>query len=59
MGTGCPNFIIAQTPQQNTINDFWSMIWSQKARTILSLHPPNEVRKVEYKQVGHLKKFKN
>ncbi|XP_037827067.1 tyrosine-protein phosphatase non-receptor type 23-like [Lucilia sericata] len=43
LSTGCPNFIIAQTPQQNTINDFWSMIWSQKARTILSLHTPNEM----------------
>ncbi|KAM7357690.1 tyrosine-protein phosphatase non-receptor type protein myopic isoform 2-T2 [Cochliomyia hominivorax] len=43
LSTGCPNFIIAQTPQQNTINDFWSMIWSQKARTILCLHTPNEM----------------
>ncbi|XP_017487965.1 PREDICTED: tyrosine-protein phosphatase non-receptor type 23 isoform X1 [Rhagoletis zephyria] len=43
LGTGCPNLIIAQTPQQNTINDFWSMIWSQKARTVACLHTPNEM----------------
>ncbi|CAD7006351.1 unnamed protein product [Ceratitis capitata] len=43
LGTGCPNLIIAQTPQQNTINDFWSMIWSQKARTVCCLHTPNEM----------------
>ncbi|XP_061395463.1 tyrosine-protein phosphatase non-receptor type 23 [Musca vetustissima] len=43
LGSGCPNLIIAQTPQQNTINDFWSMIWSQKARTVLCLHTPNEM----------------
>uniref|UniRef100_A0A1I8PGA0 Tyrosine-protein phosphatase non-receptor type 23 n=1 Tax=Stomoxys calcitrans TaxID=35570 RepID=A0A1I8PGA0_STOCA len=43
LGSGCPNMIIAQTPQQNTINDFWSMIWSQKPRTVLSLHTPNEM----------------
>ncbi|XP_036226729.2 tyrosine-protein phosphatase non-receptor type 23 isoform X3 [Bactrocera oleae] len=43
LGTGCPNLIIAQTPQQNTINDFWSMIWSQKVRTVCCLHTPNEM----------------
>ncbi|XP_054736176.1 tyrosine-protein phosphatase non-receptor type 23 [Anastrepha obliqua] len=43
LGTGCPNLIIAQTPQQNTTNDFWSMIWSQKARTVACLHTPNEM----------------
>lgn len=43
LGPGCPNFIIAQTPQQNTQNDFWSMIWSQKARTLVCLHTPNEI----------------
>uniref|UniRef100_A0A1I8MVM7 Tyrosine-protein phosphatase non-receptor type 23 n=1 Tax=Musca domestica TaxID=7370 RepID=A0A1I8MVM7_MUSDO len=43
LGSGCPNLIIAQTPQQNTINDFWSMVWSQKARTVLCLHTPNEM----------------
>uniref|UniRef100_A0A1A9WRA8 Tyrosine-protein phosphatase non-receptor type 23 n=1 Tax=Glossina brevipalpis TaxID=37001 RepID=A0A1A9WRA8_9MUSC len=43
LGNGCPNVIIAQTPQQNTVNDFWSMLWSQKARTVLCLHPPNEM----------------
>ncbi|KAL9911152.1 tyrosine-protein phosphatase non-receptor type protein myopic isoform 1-T1 [Glossina fuscipes fuscipes] len=43
LGNGCPNIIIAQTPQQNTVNDFWSMLWSQKARTVLCLHPSNEI----------------
>uniref|UniRef100_A0A1B0AJE8 Tyrosine-protein phosphatase non-receptor type 23 n=1 Tax=Glossina pallidipes TaxID=7398 RepID=A0A1B0AJE8_GLOPL len=43
LGNGCPNIIIAQTPQQNTVNDFWSMMWSQKARTVLCLHPSNEI----------------
>ncbi|XP_067644309.1 tyrosine-protein phosphatase non-receptor type 23-like [Eurosta solidaginis] len=43
LGAGCPNLIIAQTPQQNTINDFWSMIWSVKARTVACLHTPNEM----------------
>ncbi|XP_033238229.1 tyrosine-protein phosphatase non-receptor type 23 [Drosophila pseudoobscura] len=39
----CPNFIIAQTPQANTINDFWSMIWSEKSRTVVCLHTTNEL----------------
>lgn len=43
LSTGCPNFIVAQTPQANTINDFWSMIWSEKSRTVVCLHTPNEV----------------
>ncbi|EDX10468.1 GD12600 [Drosophila simulans] len=43
LSAGCPNFIVAQTPQPNTINDFWSMIWSEKSRTVVCLHTPNEL----------------
>ncbi|KAH8379149.1 hypothetical protein KR009_003303 [Drosophila setifemur] len=43
LSAGCPNFILAQTPQANTINDFWSMIWSEKARTVVCLHTTNEL----------------
>ncbi|XP_043647782.1 tyrosine-protein phosphatase non-receptor type 23 [Drosophila teissieri] len=43
LSAGCPNFIVAQTPQSNTINDFWSMIWSEKSRTVVCLHTPNEL----------------
>lgn len=43
LGPGCPTFILAQTPMQNTLNDFWSMIWSQKARIVVCLHTPNEI----------------
>lgn len=43
LGPGCPTFIMAQTPLQNTVNDFWSMIWTQKARTVVCLHTPNEI----------------
>ncbi|XP_064545963.1 tyrosine-protein phosphatase non-receptor type 23 [Drosophila montana] len=40
---GCPNIIVSQTPQANTINDFWSMIWSEKSRTVVCLHTTNEL----------------
>ncbi|KAH8404540.1 hypothetical protein KR222_011850 [Zaprionus bogoriensis] len=43
LSAGCPNFIVAQTPQANTINDFWSMIWSEKSRTVVCLHTANEL----------------
>ncbi|XP_023170307.2 tyrosine-protein phosphatase non-receptor type 23 [Drosophila hydei] len=43
LSAGCPNFIVSQTPQANTINDFWSMIWSEKSRTVLCLHTTNEL----------------
>ncbi|KAH8371530.1 hypothetical protein KR093_007867 [Drosophila rubida] len=43
LSAGCPNIIVAQTPQANTINDFWSMIWSEKARTVGCLHTANEL----------------
>ncbi|XP_016965824.1 tyrosine-protein phosphatase non-receptor type 23 [Drosophila biarmipes] len=43
LSAGCPNFIVAQTPQANTINDFWSMIWSEKPRTVVCLHTTSEL----------------
>ncbi|XP_017068347.1 tyrosine-protein phosphatase non-receptor type 23 [Drosophila eugracilis] len=43
LSAGCPNFIVAQTPQANTVNDFWSMIWSEKSRTVVCLHTTNEL----------------
>ncbi|XP_058457933.1 tyrosine-protein phosphatase non-receptor type 23 isoform X2 [Malaya genurostris] len=43
LGFGCPQLILAQTPLQNTVNDFWNMIWSQKANVALCLHTPNEI----------------
>ncbi|KAL5291505.1 PTPN23.2 family protein [Megaselia abdita] len=36
-------FILGQTPLNNTVNDFWSMIWTQKCRTVVCLHTPNEI----------------
>lgn len=36
-------FILGQTPMNNTVNDFWSMIWTQKSRTVVCLHTPNEI----------------
>ncbi|XP_053685329.1 tyrosine-protein phosphatase non-receptor type 23 [Sabethes cyaneus] len=43
LGFGCPQMILAQTPLQNTVNDFWNMIWSQKATVVVCLHTPNEI----------------
>lgn len=36
-------FILGQTPLNNTVNDFWSMIWMQKSRCVVCLHTPNEI----------------
>lgn len=43
LGPGCPQFILTQTPMQNTLEDYWSMIWSQKSRVAVCLHTTNEV----------------
>ncbi|XP_055621226.1 tyrosine-protein phosphatase non-receptor type 23 isoform X2 [Toxorhynchites rutilus septentrionalis] len=43
LGFGCPQLVLAQTPLQNTVNDFWNMIWSQKANVVVCLHTPNEI----------------
>lgn len=36
-------FILGQTPLTNTVNDFWSMIWTRKARVTVCLHTPKEI----------------
>lgn len=41
---GPASFILAQTPMANTANDYWEMVWSQKANTLVCLHSTNEVR---------------
>ncbi|XP_065087724.1 tyrosine-protein phosphatase non-receptor type 23 [Ochlerotatus camptorhynchus] len=43
LGFGCPQLILAQTPLQNTVNDHWNMIWSQKANVVVCLHTPAEI----------------
>ncbi|XP_062563625.1 tyrosine-protein phosphatase non-receptor type 23 [Armigeres subalbatus] len=43
LGFGCPQMILAQTPMQNTVNDFWNMTWSQKANIVVCLHTPAEI----------------
>lgn len=43
LGAEFPTFIIAQTPLLNTMNDFWSMIWTQNVDTVVCLHPPSEI----------------
>nr|XP_029721704.1 tyrosine-protein phosphatase non-receptor type 23-like [Aedes albopictus] len=43
LGFGCPPMILAQTPMQNTVNDFWNMTWSQKANVVVCLHTPAEI----------------
>lgn len=32
-----PNYIITQAPLATTLEDFWTMVWEQRAETILSL----------------------
>lgn len=41
---GPAGFILTQTPMTNTVNDYWEMIWSQKANTLVCLHAATEVR---------------
>nr|XP_029731324.1 LOW QUALITY PROTEIN: tyrosine-protein phosphatase non-receptor type 23 [Aedes albopictus] len=43
LGFGCPPMILAQTPMQNTVNDFWNMTWSIKANVVVCLHTPAEI----------------
>uniref|UniRef100_A0A1Q3FGM0 Putative tyrosine-protein phosphatase non-receptor type 23 n=1 Tax=Culex tarsalis TaxID=7177 RepID=A0A1Q3FGM0_CULTA len=43
LGFGCPQMILAQTPLQNTVNDYWNMIWSQKSNLVVCLHTPTEI----------------
>lgn len=41
---GAISFIMAQTPLENTINDWWEMVWSQKSNVLVCLHSNTEVR---------------
>uniref|UniRef100_A0A336M0Q9 CSON009406 protein n=1 Tax=Culicoides sonorensis TaxID=179676 RepID=A0A336M0Q9_CULSO len=50
LGAGFPTFILAQTPLSNTVNDFWSMIWSENLNTVVCLHPPTEILDVYWPQ---------
>ncbi|KAG5681386.1 hypothetical protein PVAND_010828 [Polypedilum vanderplanki] len=36
-------FIMAQIPMENTINDWWEMLWSQKSNIIVCLHSESEL----------------
>ncbi|CRL02503.1 CLUMA_CG015161, isoform A [Clunio marinus] len=36
-------FILTQTPMANTINDYWEMVWMQKANSLVCLHTSNEL----------------
>lgn len=37
------SFIMAQTPLENTVNDWWQMVWSQKSNVLVCLHSNSEV----------------
>ncbi|XP_063708485.1 LOW QUALITY PROTEIN: tyrosine-protein phosphatase non-receptor type 23 [Culicoides brevitarsis] len=50
LGAGFPTFILAQTPMPNTVNDFWSMIWTENLNTVVCLHPPPEILDVYWPQ---------
>ncbi len=51
-------YIAAQGPMQNTIGDFWRMIWHRKLPVIVMLTKINESAKVKghqcYKQLYHV-----
>lgn len=40
---GPASFILTQTPMANTVNDYWEMVWSQKANILVCLHTANEL----------------
>lgn len=41
---GEPNYIITQAPLAATLEDFWTMVWEQRAETVLSLSSFQEVQ---------------
>lgn len=43
---GPVGFILTQTPMANTVNDYWEMVWSQKATVLVCLHTANEVNEM-------------
>jgi tyrosine-protein phosphatase non-receptor type 23 len=36
-------FIMAQIPMENTMNDYWEMVWSQKSNVLVCLYSNSEV----------------
>ena len=43
-------FIVTQGPMENTIEDFWEMIWEYKSHAIVMLTPLKENEKVRITQ---------
>ncbi|XP_038079237.1 uncharacterized protein LOC119746392 [Patiria miniata] len=48
--TGAKEYIAAQGPQANSVNDFWQMIWEQKAPTIAVIGTCVEKERVKFAQ---------
>jgi len=40
---GPVSFIMAQIPMENTLNDYWEMVWSQKSNVLVCLYSNSEV----------------
>ncbi|KAL7034369.1 hypothetical protein ACKWTF_007933 [Chironomus riparius] len=40
---GPVSFIMAQIPMENTMNDYWEMIWSQKSNVLVCLYSSSEL----------------
>ena len=46
-------FIVTQGPMENTIEDFWEMIWEYKSHAIVMLTPLKENEKVRTTQLDN------